>query len=90
GLPCVIAKGGGSGSLVQDGHNGLSCPPREAQAYLRAIQQILTQAELKERLIANALGYTKALDWSQLAQRYFEQLSILVQQNSDFYSLAVA
>lgn len=90
GLPCVIANGGGSGSLVQNGHNGFSCPPQEETAYLSAIQQILEDQTLKDQLIANGLAYTQKLDWPQLANRYFAQLKILVQKNTASFKLAVA
>lgn len=77
GLPCVIANGGGSGSLVQDGYNGISCPTHDTQAYLDGIQTILNHPNARENFIQNGFQYTRHLDWDQLADLYFRELTAL-------------
>ena len=77
GLPCVIADGGGSGSLVQNGYNGIACPTHDPQAYLDGIQSILSQANLRESFIENGFQYIQHLDWDQLTTLYFRELTSL-------------
>ncbi|MEM8909793.1 MAG: glycosyltransferase, partial [Bacteroidota bacterium] len=77
GLPCVIANGGGSGSLVEHGINGFTCPPRHPLTYLQYIEQLLNNNNLRQQIIDNGLTYARQLDWDRLADRYFDELSAL-------------
>ncbi len=77
GCPCVIARGGGSQSLIEDGKSGFLCEPNDAKEYLDRINQIIASNELKEKIIKNGLEFTKKLDWNKLADTYFKDISNL-------------
>ena len=75
GCPCVIAKGGGSQSLVEHGVTGFLCEPKNPMSYLDRIDQIISSDALKQRLIVNGLQYTKQLNWDTLANTYFSDIN---------------
>ena len=77
GCPCVIAKGGGSQSLVQHGETGFLCEPNNPIDYLDRIDEIINSEELRSRFIVNGLVYTKSLDWDILAKTYFADIQSL-------------
>ncbi len=54
GRPVVAAAGGALLELVADGETGLLVPPRDAPALRAAVQRLLGDAELRERLGAAA------------------------------------
>jgi len=77
GCPCVIAKGGGSQSLVRHGETGFLCEPNNPNDYLDRIEEITNSDELRFRFISKGLEYTKTLDWDVLAKTYFEDVQNL-------------
>ena len=81
GCPCVIAKGGGSQSLVNHGETGFLCEPNNPTDYLDRVDEIIDSDELRDRFIANGLEYTKTLDWDLLAKTYFEDVQRLSDQS---------
>jgi glycosyltransferase involved in cell wall biosynthesis len=51
GVPCVAADGpGGTREILGDGAYGLLVPPDDSEALAEAINQIATDAELRQRL----------------------------------------
>jgi glycosyltransferase involved in cell wall biosynthesis len=50
GRPVVAAAGGGLLELVSDGVTGLLVPPRDAEALRTAVERLLADPELRERL----------------------------------------
>lgn len=80
GCPCVIARGGGSQSLVKDGERGFLCEPNDAREYLDRINEIISNEPLKSTFVNNGLAYTKELDWDKLADVYFEDIETLYQE----------
>ena len=77
GCPCVIAKGGGSQSLVNHGKTGFLCEPNNPTDYLGRIEEIMNSEELRDQFMENGLEYTKTLDWDLLAKAYFEDVQSL-------------
>lgn len=80
GLPCVIANGGGSSSLVEHGHSGFKCVPNNALEYIYFIHKILSNEKLKLEIKEAGLAYVKKLDWEKLAERYFQDLQELASE----------
>ena len=72
GLPCVVANGGGSASFITEGYNGFKVSPNESSQYIEALNKLFADKSLKEQFIKNGLDYIKDLDWSRLADRYFD------------------
>ncbi|MBV5282399.1 MAG: glycosyltransferase family 1 protein [Paludibacter sp.] len=73
----VIARGGGSQSLVMDGKTGFLCEPTNAKEYIRKIDTVLQDSTLKEKMKMSGLQYTSTLKWQTLANNYFEDIICL-------------
>jgi glycosyltransferase involved in cell wall biosynthesis len=56
-LPIVATSVGGIPSLIQDGRNGLLVPPARPEAMATAICRILTDGDLRQKLVENGLAY---------------------------------
>lgn len=64
GLPVAACAVGGLLDFMKDGHNGVLCPPKDPQALAKALQPLLEDAVLRQRLAAAAR--------SSIAQDYDE------------------
>jgi len=73
----VIARGGGSQSLVKDGETGFLCEPNNAEEYIRKINTVLHDNILKEKMKLSGLQYTSTLNWETLANMYFKDINYL-------------
>lgn len=89
GLPCVIADGGGSADLVRHGQTGYKCFPRSAGDYLIYIRLLLGDPTLYKFIRDTGLAYTKELDWNNLADRYFAEVTGLAMQSNNSVVWAV-
>lgn len=74
GLVPVIADGGGSKDIVEDGINGFKCDPDDAHAYAEKIRLVIQNPTLQQRVSANAVDHSKAFNWTTLAKTYFDDL----------------
>ena len=86
----VIAKGGGSQSLVYDNKTGFLCEPNNAPQYVEKIKILFEQPDLKEKMQAFGLQYTSKLNWENLAEEYFDDIQYLSQYapaKSNIFSL---
>lgn len=59
GLPIIATNVGGIPTVIQDQENGLLVPPADPQAISQAVQQMIQNAALRERLIKRALDYAR-------------------------------
>ncbi len=80
GLPCVIADGGGSASLIQHGKNGFKCPSENPTAYVHYLKKILSDARLTKNLVTKGLLYVEPLDWNSLSARYFKDIELMAEK----------
>ena len=83
GCPCIIARGGGSQSLVQHGKTGFLCEPNDPMSYVENMEAVLNSEKLREEFIANGLEYTRTLDWDLLAQTYFDDVRQLAEGDEE-------
>lgn len=83
GLPCVIADGGGSASLIQHGKNGFKCQPENAAGYVYYLKKILSDNSLRKNLINAGLDYAGQLDWNRLSQSYFNDVEQLTDKTQE-------
>lgn len=77
GCACVIARGGGSQSLVDHGKTGFLCEPEEESDYLNRIAQVIEDQDLKQEFVKNGIEYTKTLNWDSLCETYFDDVARL-------------
>lgn len=82
GCPCVIARGGGSQSLVQNGKTGFLCEPNDPKDYYNRIEEVMKNDDLRSNFVRDGLSYTRNLDWDILAQTYFDDVKQLAQRTT--------
>src|SRR3712207_280865 len=68
GCPCVAADTGGLREVVP-GDVGLRFRSRDAAALAATIERVLTDAELRERLVADGREHVLRFDWTDVARR---------------------
>jgi len=78
----VIARGGGSQSLVRHGETGFLCEPCNAFEYVENIKLILNNNSLREKMQLNGINYTSTMNWDHLADVYFTDLELLAARSS--------
>ena len=50
GLPCIATYTGGITSLIDDGHSGLFCPPRDSSVLAERIREVFENDDLAQQL----------------------------------------
>lgn len=75
----IIARGGGSQSLVSDNESGFLCEPNNASEYVEKIMMTLKYPELGEKMRLRGINYASGLCWEKLAGEYFNDLTYLSQ-----------
>jgi glycosyltransferase involved in cell wall biosynthesis len=73
----VIARGGGSQSLVMDGVTGFLCDPYNVSEYVENIKKVLHSSTIKEIIQQNAIHYASTFNWDRLTNEYFNDLQTL-------------
>lgn len=71
GVPVVASRIPGYDETVQDGVNGLLCPPNDIKSLSQLIIQVLVEQELRIKLINNALESVKLYAWPFIAEKTF-------------------
>ena len=92
GLPCVVANGGGVKSFIKQGQNGFLCTPNDPSDYLKMIEILEVQPELKENITGQALLDVASLNWDDLVHEYFSDLKKLAESpisNSSSFDLGI-
>lgn len=78
GCPCIVADTGGLREVVPHGEVGLRFRTRDPEALGQMMEQVLTDADLCERLVAEASEHVLRFDWNDVARRtaeVYEELS---------------
>ena len=79
GCPCIVADTGGLREVVPHGGVGLRFRTRDPEALGGMVERVLTDAELRESLIAEASEHVLRFDWSDVARRtltVYEELAL--------------
>jgi glycosyltransferase involved in cell wall biosynthesis len=74
GCPIVATDVGGVATAVRSGHNGTLVPPREPEAIASAVVDLLMDAELRNRYIANASQVFEERYSARIMSRAYERL----------------
>ncbi len=72
GTPVVAAAVGGLATVVRDGHSGLLVEGHDPTDYARAIERVIGQPALRERLAEGALRQAANFAWERTAERTVE------------------
>lgn len=77
----VIARGGGSQALVEDGVTGFMCEPNDARDYIEKIRVLLNDDGLRDRMKQEGSKYISLLSWEHLAKAYFSDIEQLARRS---------
>lgn len=72
GRPVVVSARGGASEIVRDGVEGLVVDPCDTAALTAAIERLLSDTSLAERLARTGTARVAEFDWASLARRYRE------------------
>lgn len=70
GTPTVVSSRGGASEIVRDGEQGLVVDPTDVGGLARAIERVLTDAELSRRFAAAGPLRAADFDWASISTRY--------------------
>lgn len=76
----IIARGGGSQSLVKDGENGFLCEPHQPLSYLSRMMELLDDPGRKQQMQRSGYRFTSTLSWTRLAGVYFNDIEQLAER----------
>ncbi|MEZ4912297.1 MAG: glycosyltransferase family 1 protein [Saprospiraceae bacterium] len=80
GLPAIIANGGGSASIIEDGINGFLCTPSDASVYVDALNYIFRDEQVRTSIIEAGLQSVKKYNWENLMSTYLTDIRFLIEQ----------
>jgi glycosyltransferase involved in cell wall biosynthesis len=69
GLPIVASSVGGVPEILDFGRRGLLCKPNDPESLASCILRILSDPELRRRLVSEAEGSLHEFSWSNIAKR---------------------
>lgn len=77
GLAIVSYDLKGVAHVIKDGHNGVLVEPDNPEALARGLRKVITEAELRETISANALASAAQYDWDIINGRIIEGMKAL-------------
>ena len=83
GLAPVVSAVAGPLEIVRDGHNGLLVRPRDPSQIEAALERLLLDRQLLDRLRSNARSSAQSYGWSQVATEQLELYRQLIAQRPD-------
>jgi glycogen(starch) synthase len=69
GCPCLVADTGGLREVVPSADVGLRFRSRDPRSLAAMAERLLTDTELRERLVADASEHVLRFDWADVAER---------------------
>jgi glycogen(starch) synthase len=77
GCPCLVADTGGLREVVPNDDVGLRFHSRDADSLGQMAERLLTDSELRDRLVAEASEHVLTFDWADVARQTTEIYSSL-------------
>ncbi len=72
GLPVVSTNVGGMPFLITDNEDGLLVPPQDVAAFVDAIELLMSDHSLQQRITINARKKVEHFDWSHIRHKWLE------------------
>jgi glycogen(starch) synthase len=69
GCPCIVADTGGLREVVPNERVGLRFAARDPRSLGRMVERVLTDDELRDRLVAEASEHVLRFDWGDVARQ---------------------
>jgi glycogen(starch) synthase len=82
GCPCIVADTGGLREVVPHEEAGLRFRARDPHDLGEMVERVLTDAELRDRLVAEATEHVLRFDWADVARSTAEVYADLVRDRS--------
>jgi glycogen(starch) synthase len=82
GCPCIVADTGGLREVVPHEEAGLRFRARDPQALGEMVERVLTDAALRDRLVAEATEHVLRFDWADVARSTAEVYADLVRDRT--------
>jgi glycogen(starch) synthase len=83
GCPCLVADTGGLREVVPNEDVGLRFQARDPQSLSEMAERLLTDAALRDRLVAEASEHVLTFDWYDIAGQALEVYEDLVEQRQE-------
>lgn len=80
GLPVVASASGGIIDVIADGENGLLCREKDSGSIVVAVNRLLGDEKLYEKVKAGAYRTAQEYDYSKMAERYAQLLNGLCKE----------
>jgi len=81
GLPIVVSNITAVKNIVKNNITGLLAKPTPKD-FTRAVEKLLSNSQLREKLIKNGLKEVKKYDWNKIVQKFERIYSELVYENN--------
>jgi glycogen(starch) synthase len=81
GCPCIVADVGGLREVVPNENVGLRFKSRDPESLARMAERVLTEPELRDRLVAEASEHILSFDWLDIAKQtlaLYQQAQVVV------------
>jgi glycogen(starch) synthase len=69
GCPCIVADTGGLREVVPNHDVGLRFRSRDPRSLARMVERVLTDGDLRDRLVAEASEHVLSFDWADVARQ---------------------
>lgn len=77
GLPVIATRETSAEDAVRDGQNGILVAPKDHQEAAVALDKILSDQKLRQKMSAESLKFAKEMSWEKAANSYKEIYSLL-------------
>ncbi|MBI5733146.1 glycosyltransferase family 1 protein [Candidatus Jorgensenbacteria bacterium] len=74
----IVARAGGSISIVQDEKNGFLVTPKDAQAFYEKVVFLIQNPDTREKIIKDAILRAKAFAWPAIITKYINLYNKLI------------
>ncbi|MBI2996279.1 MAG: glycosyltransferase family 4 protein [Candidatus Melainabacteria bacterium] len=72
GLPIIVSRVKGNEEVLEEGYNGLSAEYNNALDFASAIEKLIKQPELRQKMSKNSIQKSKQFLWETIAKQYLE------------------
>lgn len=74
GVPIVSIRVGMAADYIRDGENGFLTEPEDYKALAEKAIRVIEDSSLREKFIRNGFNDVRQLDWSVIADQYYNKL----------------
>lgn len=75
GLPVIGANGGAIPDMIRDGHNGMLCPPGDADAFARKLALLQAEPAYRARIAEVGLYEAKSRSWDGVFDKLYRSVA---------------